>query len=127
MVETTPSNGNTNPPDDSTPKKIAFDYIKSRHFRVVKVNGVVGGISRGELAMSFWSERSPIPQRMVFAVEEDGSLGDEVMDERVSRDAVIREVELCAIVDIDFATELAEWLQKHIAKYRETVPEPKKE
>jgi len=109
------SQGDEREPEEP-PQKIAFDYIKSREFRVVRVDGIVGGPStRGEIMMSFWNERPPIPQRVVHHFSDEGTLGDEIPEERISRDAIIREVEFCTLLNIKTAKAMQRWLEKHIA------------
>ena len=60
--------------------------------------------------MSFYSERSPIPKQTVHTVREDGTLGEEIRDERIVRDSIVREVEIGVILDYAAAQSLLEWL-----------------
>jgi len=96
-------------------KKVRFHYIKSNHFRVIHVDGAHGGITpTGMIQVAFHNDRSPIPQQVVSTVHENGTLGREIAEERVSRDGVVREVEVEAIMSLDTARALRKWLDEKI-------------
>jgi len=99
----------------SIPDKIRFHYIKSNYFRVVHVDGAYGGITaRGTIEINLYSERPPIPQVAVHQVKPDGTLGDEIKEERVGRDGIIREIEVGATMDLEVAKSLMMWLKDKI-------------
>ena len=95
------------------PDKISFDYIKSNYFRVIRADGVHGGVTPkiNTIQMALFSERQPIPRRETFKIEK-GQLGKRIDMEK--RDAVIREVEVEVIMDIQTARSISEWLQQKI-------------
>jgi len=97
----------------ATQKKINFDYIKSNQFRVVRVDGAHGGIAPNghTIQMALFSERAPIPKRETYKLEQ-GKLGERTAVEQ--RDAVIREVEIEALMDLDTAKRIVNWLQDKI-------------
>ena len=97
----------------STQGTISFDYIKSNQFRVVRVDGAHGGIAPNghTIQMALFSERAPIPKRETYRLEE-GKLGDRIAKEE--RDAIIREVEVEALIDLETAKRVAEWLRDKI-------------
>ena len=100
------------------PDKVKFYYLKANEFRVVHMDGVVGGLSpTGDIYMSVFSQRPPIPQVTVQSVKEDGQLGEEIISERLIKDGIVREIE----VGITFRPETAEivikWLQEKVAEY----------
>lgn len=100
---------------ETSAESLLFHYIKSAHFRVVHAEGVHGGPApngRG-INANFFSERLPIPQRTQHAVIE-GRLGDEQRDARVSKEGVIREVEVSVWMDLPAAKALITWLQRHV-------------
>ena len=100
---------------DSTPDRVKFDYIKSNLFRNVHADGVVGGLTpRLDVHLAVWSQRSPIPRQVVHEVEADGTVGEEIKDERDTRDALVREVEVGVILDEAIVRELVKWLQERI-------------
>ena len=95
--------------------EIEFHYIKSNSFRTVHCDGVWGGTTpRGYITMSFYSERAPIPNRLIHSVAADGRVGKEISEKRISREGIIREVEVEVIMDLAMAKSTAEWLQGHI-------------
>lgn len=94
--------------------KVAFHYIKSKYFRVVHADGAFGGLTPHlDIFLSLYSERPPIPKRMVHDVV-DGRLGDEIRAERKSKSGIVREAEIGITMDIDVAKSLVEWLQQKI-------------
>ena len=102
-----------NQPED-TPTSIDFHYIKSHSFRVVHGDGVWGGATpRGYIAMSFFSERSPIPQTLTHDITPQGNLGEET--NRQVKSGVVREVEVEVIVDLATAKGMLGWLETHIS------------
>jgi hypothetical protein len=99
-----------------------FHYLKSPAFRTVHVDGVLGGPSpSGFLNAAFFSERLPIPQTTTFAVTDKGMLGEELVDARVGRDGLTREVEVNLIMSVDMATRLHGWLGQHLKTFAEAT------
>ena len=97
------------------PQEIVFHYIKSNHFRVVHADGVWGGVTpRGLVQINFYSERQPIPKQTVHGINEDQTLGDEIQDQRVTREGVVREIEFGAVMDLRAAKSLRDWLDKKL-------------
>jgi hypothetical protein len=93
--------------------KISFDYIKSSQFRVIRVDGAHGGITpKGHvIQMAFFSERQPIPKRETYKLEK-GRLSKLIAKEE--RNAIIREVEVEALIDIETAKTIVKWLEDKI-------------
>ena len=93
--------------------ELEFHYLKSNSFRVIHCDGVWGGVTpRSYIAMSFFSERYPIPQKIVHELESDGALGEQTG--RDSKKGIIREVEVEVTVDLETAKSLRTWLKAHI-------------
>jgi len=88
---------------EPTEDEIAIDFRKSKFFRVIHVDGAVGAISPSSsfIHMSVFSERAPVPRRIVHAIRAGGILGPEVLEKRHVRPGSFREVE-------------AEWLDEKI-------------
>lgn len=102
-------------PGGAMPTSIPFHYIKSNHFRVVYVSGVLGGVGPGgHIEMNVYAERRPIPRRTVHALKSDGTLGDEDREARLSREGLVREVEVGAVMDLPTAQSLHKWLGEKI-------------
>jgi hypothetical protein len=110
--------------ETALPQKIRFDYIKSAAFRVIHADGVVGGLSpRLDIQMNFWSERFPIPKQVVHAVQQDGTLGEEIQAERSTREAIVREVDAGVVLDLEVAKALQEWLKTRITEAERILAE----
>jgi hypothetical protein len=100
-------------------RRIRFDYIKSNCFRVIRVDGVNGSPTpRGDaIQMAFFSERVPIPTSEEYFVADDGRLGKRT--EITARSAIVREVEVEAIIALPVAKAFSEWLQDKIQRAEE--------
>ena len=98
--------------------RVNFDYIKGQQFRVIHADGAIGGLTpNGHIHMSLYSERPPIPRRMVFTIE-GSRLGNELLAERVVRDAIVREVDIDVIMTVDVAESLVTWLTEKVIELR---------
>lgn len=95
------------------PSSINFDYIKSNQFRVSHVDGIHGGVTPNGLSiqMALFSERAPIPKRETYQLKK-ARLGKRI--DSKGRDAIIREVELEAIMSLDTAKKIVIWLKEKI-------------
>lgn len=104
-------------PTDKT--KIKFHYIKSNSFRVVHVDGVFGGLSpTGEISASLFSQRPPIPQLTVQTLKSENELGDEIVAERVSKDGIVREMEVSLVLSPQVAEAFAKWLMERVEQHK---------
>ncbi len=113
--------------ETSEPQKIRFNYLKSSHYRDIHVDGALGGLTpQGLIHMAVFSERFPIPQLTTQSLI-GGALGQEIKEERVSREGIIREVEAGFYMSLDIAASLAAWLTQKIeeAKKVQTIAESK--
>lgn len=97
--------------------ELEFTYEKSAFFRVIHVDGAVGGVSAGNktIHMAVYSERQPIPKRMVHLVKQ-GVLGKEISEKRESRKGIFREVESDLVMSVATATAIRNWLNERIAE-----------
>ena len=102
------------------PSTFAFNYIKSSNFRVIHVDGAIGGLTpAGFVHMTVYSERVAIPKKVVYEVREDGSLGEEI--DRDSLEDVVREMEADLIFNLDEAIALRDWLDDQVKKAQERL------
>jgi hypothetical protein len=93
------------------PEKVAFHYIKSSDYRPIYVDGVIGGLTpRGLIQMSVFSEHTAIPQKTVSKFLPDGTLGDNLSDEEVSRGGIVRDLSATLLFNEDLARRLVDWL-----------------
>jgi len=99
---------------DQPPDKVKYDYIKSNLFRTARADGMWGGVNGFyDIVLNFYSERPPIPQRVVHPLTQQG-LGQELLEERVIRDAVVREVEISLSMTQETAKAVRDWLDERI-------------
>ena len=98
--------------------RVAFDYIKSQLFRVIRADGAIGGLTPNGNSINFalYTERHPIPRRLVHQVE-GGKLGAVLTNETVSRDAIVREMDVEVFLSVDVARSLHTWLGEKIAEW----------
>lgn len=97
--------------DNPDVERLNVDYVQSNHFRTLTPSGVMSSITpQGQIQVALYAERQAIPQRVVYKVLPDGSLGDVI--EQVSRDAVIREVEIALTLDRTLAKVFARRLSE---------------
>jgi hypothetical protein len=102
------------------PSLVQFDYLKSSLFRVMHVDGVHGGISpRGQIQMALFNERLAIPRQTVHELTAAGALGKEVVEARVQRKGIVREVEAELLMSIDTAKSVVGWLKERIEQLEE--------
>jgi hypothetical protein len=99
-----------------SPTTLHFDFVKSGSFRVVHVDGAIGGPAPGTdgICMALYSERWPIPLQIAHEISADGKIGNEIIASRVSRDGVVREVEVLGMMSLAVAKALRGWLDHQI-------------
>lgn len=101
--------------------KIRIEYVKSNLFRVVHCDGAFGGTSpRLQLFVTFYSERFPIPKVLTYHPTTTGAPGREVLEERESKEGIIREAEFGILLDLPAAKGFAVWLNEKIAELENT-------
>lgn len=109
------------PKKPSIPTEIEFDFIKSNFYRVVKADGVFGGLSpNGSFHLGIYSERTPYPQKMFHKVE-GGGIGPEEIRKRIGRKGILREMEVGISMDVAQAMVLRTWLDEKIKQYEQFV------
>ncbi len=97
------------------PEKIPIHFLKTSDFRPLSMDGVFGGVTpHGRIAMSVFSERLPLPQMIVHRVTEEGTLGDELQTERVTKAGIIRDVQAVIYFDSNVAKSLIGWLKDQL-------------
>jgi hypothetical protein len=103
------------------PTTIRFNYIKSNFFRVVYTDGAIGGITpNGLIHMALFNERAAIPKELVHSVTQEGKLGPIV--ETVSREGVVREMEVDVMLSPNAAKLIHTWLGEQLQKFEQLKP-----
>ena len=104
------------PKDTSAARfKLPIHFVKSTCFRVIHANGVwYGGDNQGNLHMTFFNERNPIPKTMVVNLDERGAVISEDLSKRDSKQGIVREVEVDIVLSMQVAIELYQTLGENI-------------
>jgi hypothetical protein len=96
------------------PKQITFRYVNSPFFRALHVDGAIGGITpRGYIHVAVFSERAEIPYSAVHDISPEGRLSETPINAEGPQ-GVVREIDADLIFSKQVATELRDWLTKHI-------------
>ncbi len=104
--------------------RLRFHYLKSNFFRSVHVDGLIGGITpRLTIVMGFYSERHPYPDQIAHAINPNGTLGDELLEERIARDGLVRELEVNTVMSIDVAKAVINWLTQQVNMVEQGIKE----
>jgi len=116
--------GNGHAEDKSSPTELSFHLIKGNFFRVIHVDGAFGGVTpRLDIRMAIFNERHPIPSVMFHHITPDGGLGEEISENRVTKEGVVREVEADLVMDYNTAKSIHEWLGNKIATIEARIKE----
>ncbi len=103
-------------------QRVAFDYLKSPQFRAIRADGAIGGVTpSGSIHFALYSERHPIPRRLVFEMGEDGQLGPPIEAETITRDAIVREMEVDIFLALPVAKSIHQWLGDKIADLERAI------
>jgi hypothetical protein len=110
-------------PSGAPTKKVRFHYIKSNLFRVIHVDGAIGGITpHGNIHCAVYSERQAIPQvteHEVVSVETPLGPGRAVE----GKAGFVRELDVDLMMTRDKAVELRQWLSDRIDEYDNLLAE----
>ena len=102
---------------DATQRTIQMPihFIKSSHFRVIHASGVwYGGDAQQNLHLSFFNERSPIPQEVVLNLNEQGAVLGEDESKRKIKEGFVREVEVDIIFSLPSAVDFYRTLGENL-------------
>jgi hypothetical protein len=101
-------------------ERIPFDYIKGTDFRVMRTDGCIGGATpNGHIHMVLYSERPAIPRRVVHRPAPDGTLGEEIESEKVSRNSLVREMHADLFLTREVAEAMVDWLRRALEQLDE--------
>jgi hypothetical protein len=104
----------SNKSEGQLPSSVTLNYIKSNYFRVIHADGAIGGFTpKGEMFVSLYNERPPLPDVTVQAIE-NGQLGAEILEQRRGTEGILREVEVGVVMDVNVAKALVAWLTERI-------------
>ncbi len=104
-----------------------IDYRKSNFYRVIRIDGLHGGLgpTPNTISMSIFSQRRPIPDSETYSFEH-GRMKERKSQE-VSSAIMIREIEVGAVLDIATARSMRDWLTEKITAAEKLVEDARKE
>ncbi len=103
------------------PSTIKFYHEKGNFFRVVHVDGAIGGITpTREIFMSLYSQRVAVPRVIEQALTPEGNLGAEVG--REGKTGIFRELEVGAVLTAAAARQIAQWLMQQATIAEQAIP-----
>jgi len=109
-------------PANLLPSSVKFHYIKGNLFRVIHVDGAIGGITpQRQVFVSLFSERAALPTLIEYGISPDGVLGEEKL--REGKEGLVREMDVGIVLSVEGAKQLAEFLQKQLQVLKESIPE----
>ena len=117
----------SSPSDSSQDQEVVvFEYIKSAFFRVVHVDGAIGGFTpNGNISFALFSERPAIPKMQIHRKNPDSTLGDVIPEHTVVRPGIIREMDVDVVMSRAAATSLRDWLSDQLARQDQAAKDPK--
>lgn len=106
---------------EAKPPIVRYHYLKSTAFRIVHADGVFGGPTpKGLVHLAFFSERFPLPQQTEHELaridEGKAQIGSEIPSGRVSREGLVREVEVGVLMSPDVGRAFHKWLGEQLDK-----------
>lgn len=106
------------PPRAKGVEKATFEYVFGDDFNPEYANGAIGGpTTQGEICVSFYVERGPLPYSQTFNVKADGQLGEELeRDPRIEDGSVsvIRYVTSGVIMNRETAKRVYDFIGLHL-------------
>lgn len=103
------SNRSMKKPATATPDQLKFTFQKSSSYRVLKVDGVWGGLTpKSEVQMAIYSERLPIPDTQVIEIDDEGRV--RTLKQTGTTKGLIREVEATLCLPPQVARSVGQWL-----------------
>ncbi len=102
-----------NPP--VLPSEIPIHFVKGNHFRVAIASGAwFGADPQGNFHLTFYSERMPLPKKIIMRLAEDGQFLAEDTTKRESKDGIVREMEIDIVMSIPAAQGLLQLLAQNL-------------
>ena len=91
--------------------EVTFHFMKSPHYRVIRVSGALGGVTpQNDVMVTLYNERHPIPESVTHDVSQSGLKSEP--KRQVGKKGMIREVEAVLSLDPEVAKSLGVWLLK---------------
>ena len=88
------------------------------------MDGAVGSPTpKGDIHITFYLERAPIPVKVTHEIRSEGTLGGIVASE--GKTGIIRELQLGVIMDLSCASAVRDWLSERILEIQKRDSTPK--
>lgn len=82
------------------PSEVRFIYQKGRHHRTFHADGAWAGITpQMEVQFSFFNDLKPMPDEVIHAVKDDGTVGQEISREHQPLN-IIRETDVTVVMNV---------------------------
>ena len=103
----------------SEPKTIEIHQIKTAGYSTYHADGAIGGMTpTGMVYLSFYLDRSAIPQKITYEVKADGSFGD--VKEVEGKRGIIREVQCGIVMNLAVAEDMLTFMEKVVKQLKQT-------
>jgi hypothetical protein len=110
--------------DDSIPNELVFKFLNSPQYRTLHVDGAFGGVtSRGLINLSLYSEHPYIPSKVTYQFNQNGTSQELRREPEIPDASVIREIEVSAILDLQVAKSIRDWLDGNIKILEQIIQE----
>jgi len=117
----TPDTGTT-----ATSSELEIHFLKSNGFRVVHVTGAwFAGDPEGNMRLTFFNDRAPIPKKIVLNLNDQGIATGENQSKRESKMGVVRELEFDIILSLQAASQLHQTLGENLEAFRRIAAKTK--
>jgi hypothetical protein len=104
-----------------TPTEFTFHYQKSSLHRTVRIDGAYGVIGpHGDLSITLYNERFPIPRAIVQQVSPSGEVLPKIVQIE-GKDGMVRELEVTMSINPTAAVNLAKFLLEKAAEAQEQL------
>lgn len=102
------------------PSTIKFHHEKGNFFRVIHVDGAIGGLTpTRDIFMSLYNQRVAIPRIIEQHLSLEGKVGAEI--QREGKSGIFRELEVGVVLTPATARQIAEWLMQQAALADQTA------
>lgn len=109
-------------------QQLQVHFVKGTCFRVVHANGVwYGGDNQGNLHLTFFNERSPLPKMVIVNLDERGMVVGEDVSKRDSKQGIVREMEVDIVLSLQVAVDLYQSLGENIKAIQAIAKMPTEE
>ena len=102
-------------PFPNLPSEMPIHFIKSNHFRVIHASGIwFGADPQGNVHLTFYNERTTIPQKVVIKIDPSGQFAGEEESKRESKQGLVREIEADVVMTPTVALGLLQMFQDNV-------------